>query len=476
MKLILNTLKICSFFLLFTLNSCEDELPNPNNYGVYPMDLKVEPLPNGDYRYSWNKINSSDFISYSLVGSSVDSVPYVLTTDLLPKTSAVLISITDPSITSIIDSTTLPTGNFHVRLFAFLNGRSLSSVNKKLPSIEGIKEFSIESFDFLYSEKKKTLVLFEPIVPSRIDRFSNPFVENTKIYYVNTDALQLSSITTDVTLFRDADLSIWESNIGTNIYVPFSNSFNYEVVNLDTKIKTTLNTFNASVFTFKSPTTNDWWFVTSGFSNINSQAFTFNNVSNSFNSVQPLPFTSTNNNNVYFLRLKNDGHNFLAIKPNIDGANTFRVFDYDILNTGVLQLRQAVASPLKIGITFSKATPFRFTKDDAYFICDAKGVVFSTKNFTKYKTLAEEVPTGDNINYSDFVLNTEGGKIYALRNGVRDKKNRVVDVFTYPDFKLERSIPYKSTPTKLILNSNNMLLVGASPNSSQATMIEKVNF
>jgi hypothetical protein len=476
MKLILNTLKICSFFLLFTLNSCEDELPNPNNYGVYPMDLKVEPLPNGGYRYSWNKINSSDFISYSIVGSSVDSVPYVLTSDLLPKISAVLKSVTDPSITSIIDTTTLPTGNFHIRLFAFLEGRSLSSVNKKLPSIEGIKEFSIESFDFLYSEKKKTLVLFEPIVPSKIDRFSNPFVENTKIYYVNSETLQLSPMTNNVTLFRDADLSIWDSNTGTDIYVPFGNNFNYEVVNLDTKIKSAIGGSNASIFTFKSPTTNVWWFVTSNFSNINSQTFTFINGVNNFNSVQPLPFTTTNNNNAYFLRLKNDGHNFLAIKPNLDGANTFRVFDYDILNDGILLLRKAVASSLKIGITFSKATPFRFTKDDAYFICDAKGLVFSTKDFTKYKTLAEEVPTGDNINYSDFVLNTEGGKIYALRNGIRDKKNRVVDVFTYPDFKLERSIPYKSTPTKLILNSNYMLLVGTSPNSSQATMIEKVNF
>ncbi len=478
MKKILLTLKICFFSLFFITFSCDDDNPNPNNYGVFPMDLKVEPLPNGGYRYSWNKINSSDFITYTLVGSSTDSIPYISTSSQLPPKTAVIQVMTDHNAITFTDTVSLPSGNPYIRLFAFLKGRSLSSINKKLTPIVNLKELSIAPSEFFYSEKKKILVA--------VDIFSaatNFQVSSGNLHFINTDSLHFPIPTSPVSLFQDSEFYIGDLNSGTGIFVPSSNGFGYNFINLDTRAATFVNVINASIFTFNSPTTNSRWVVSSNFLNITSALFpSTNNPISSF--VQPIP-TSINANIIntpYFLRLKNDKRTFLALKPNVDGANTLRVFNYEILNDGKLQLLKAVTPSLKINNTFSKSTPFIFTKDDAYFICDNKGLVFNALDFTKYKTLAEEVPTGDNINYIDFVLNTvqrtplgEGGKIYALRNGVRDKKNRVVDIFTYPDFKHERSIPYKSTPTKLILKSDHILLVGTSPNNSRAIMFEKVN-
>ena len=469
MKKILLTLKICFFSLFFITLSCDDDNPNPSNYGVFPMDLKVEPLSNGGYRYSWNKINSSDFIAYTLVGSSSDSIPYISTATQLPAKTSVIQILTDPNATTFTDTVSLPSGNPYVRLFAFLKGRSLSSINKKLTPIANLKELSIVPNEFFYNEKKKILVAVE--VFGAAPNFQN---STGNLHFINTDSLHFPIPTSSVSFFRDGEFYIGDLNSGTGLFVPTSNGFGFNFINLETRAPTFVSVINASIFTFNSPTTNSWWLVSSNISNIASTPFPFsNNVVST--SVQPIPFTSNIINTPYFLRLKNDKRTFLALKPNVDGANTLRVFNYEILNDGKLQLLKAVTPSLKINSAFSKSTPFIFTKDDAYFICDNKGLVFNALTYTKYKTLAEEVPTGDNINYTDFVLNTEGGKIYALRNGLRDKKNRVVDIFTYPDFKHERSIPYKSTPTKLILKNDHILLVGASPNNSRATMIEKIN-
>jgi hypothetical protein len=472
MKKILHTLKICSLFLLFTVYGCEDENPNPSNYGVYPMDLKVEPLPNGGYRYSWNKINSSDFISYSFVLSSVDTVPYVLKSELLPPTSSVIQVITDPTVTSFTDTTSLPTGNPHVRLFAFLEGRSLSSTNKKLTPIDNLKEISIQPLDLAYSEKKKKLMIFSPSSPS----FTNGSLNNTIINFINSDNLTIINGVTPVTFSRMGEVYVGEFTLGTTLFVPNGNGFNYNLVNLDNPTNLNfLGTNNNSIITFKSSTTNAWWSVTSNISNINTSPAIF--IPNTTSStVQPLPISTATSNSSYFLRMRNDSRTFLALKPNFDGANTMRAFFYEFLNDGKLQLLKTSPTALKTNTTFSKSTPFLFTKDDAYFICDTKGLVFSSTDFSKFKTLAEEAPVGDNINYLDIVRNTEGGKIYALRSGITDKNNRFIDVFSYPNFKHERSIPYKSTPSKVIVNSNHILLVGVSPNNSQATMFEKVFF
>ena len=470
MKKILHTLKICSLFLLFIASRCDDDNPNPSNYGVFPMDLKVEPLPNGGYRYSWNKINSSDFISYTLVISSIDTIPYVLSSSLLPSTTSPIQVITDPNITSFIDVSSLPSDNPHVRLFAFLEGRSLSSTNKKLTPIDNLKELSIQPIEFAYSEKKKKLMIFSPSSPI----FTNGSLNNTLINFINSDNLTLINAL-PVTFSSTGETYIGEFTLGTTLFVPNGNGFNYNLVNLDNPTTLSfLGTNNNSILTFKSSTTNAWWSVTSNISNINTSPAVFLPNTNS-STVQPLPFTTATPNSSYFLRMKNDGRTFLALKPNFDGANTMRAFFYEFLNDGRLQLLKTSPIALKTNTTFSKSTSFTFTKDDAYFICDTKGLIFNANDFSIYKTLAEEVSVGDNITYLQFVLNTEGGKIYALRSGLTNKNNRFVDVFTYPDFKHERSISYKSTPTKLIVNSNYLLLVGVSPNNSRATMIEKIN-
>jgi hypothetical protein len=472
MKKILHTLKICSLFLLFSVSGCDDDNPNPNNYGVYPMDLKVEPLANGGYRYSWNKINSSDFISYTLVLSSTDTVPYVLNPNLLPTTSSPIQVIIDPTITSFTDVSSLPSGNPHVRLFAFLEGRSLSSTNKKLTPIDNLKELNIQPLEFAYSEKKKKLMIFSPSSPN----FTNGSLNNTVINFINSDNLTTTNGVIPVTLTRTGEVYVGEFTLGTTLFVPNGNGFNYNLVNLDNPTNLNfLGTNNNSIITFKSSTTNAWWSVTSNISNINTSPAIF--IPNTTSStVQPLPITTATANNSYLLKMKNDNRTFLALKPNFDGANTMRAFFYEFLNEGKLQLLKTSPPALKTNTTFSKSTPFAFTKDDAYFMFDTKGLVFSSTDFSKFKTLAEEVPVGDNINYLEFVLNTEGNKIYALRSALTDKNNRIIDVFTYPNFKHERSIPYKSTPSKLILNSTHILLVGISPNNSRATMFEKIPF
>jgi hypothetical protein len=71
------------------------------------------------------------------------------------------------------------------------------------------------------------------------------------------------------------------------------------------------------------------------------------------------------------------------------------------------------------------------------------------------------------------VYANDGTRLYAVRNSP-DRSSKLVDVYAYPSFKFERSIAFKSTPTRIFQDGDYLVLIGRSPNNARLTMAERV--
>jgi hypothetical protein len=106
--------------------SCKKEA---DSYSQFPIDLSLVDAANG-VQLNWSKVNTSDFIDYQLVKSTVDTVPDFRFLSLNPK-AFVFARINDLKKTSFFDdqSNIIRTEKTYYRLFVRLEGRVLSSPN-----------------------------------------------------------------------------------------------------------------------------------------------------------------------------------------------------------------------------------------------------------------------------------------------------------------------------------------------------------
>jgi hypothetical protein len=119
-------LRFSVFFALPFSLSCKKE--TVVDYKPFPLELTITDVAGGA-KLSWSKVETSDFVEYTLVRSTGDSIPdlNLITTNPL---ASVVTRATDAKLTSFVDTRVLQQPvRTYFRVFARLNGRTLSSRN-----------------------------------------------------------------------------------------------------------------------------------------------------------------------------------------------------------------------------------------------------------------------------------------------------------------------------------------------------------
>ncbi len=457
MKKLLYTFIILSLSI-FTF-SCKDPVIGPTNYSAFPMDLKVEKLSGNKVKYKWNAVNTSDFISYIIVKSTKDSVPYFSRPDFvesLANNISVVTSISESKTNEFIDSINVVIGESSFRIFAFLEDRSLSSINVKFKGFDNMTEILGATDDVVFAEKLNTLAM------------ANSRNFGVSLFNVLTTQITLkpNNFFPSNSFMNDLDLSFIESNLGSEFFLPTQFN-NYGIFNFN-NISNPLTVFvprNASAISHF----NNSWILFSNSNGITSRPR--NNIPN-FNANEDFSFFFTFNKipaTPVFLKKMNKNKGFYAI--NTEGGNAI-ISTFNMGDNGRFSLNKNFRTfPIK-GMT--KARPFKFSNDDAQFVMDNNGTVIDTLTFQVRKKLAEEVPTSDIIRYSDYQFSSLGTEIYALRVASKNPSERLIDVFKFPECTYVKSIPFYSAPSRFFLSNNNLILVGTSPTDNRFSIIENI--
>ncbi len=119
-------LRFSTFLLLVFSFSCKKE--TPPDYARFPVELTTTDVLNG-VKLTWTKVETSDFIDYTIVRSTGDSIPELSQLAANPL-AFVITRIADPRVTTFTDirNTSVAVRSFY-RVFARLNGRNVSSKN-----------------------------------------------------------------------------------------------------------------------------------------------------------------------------------------------------------------------------------------------------------------------------------------------------------------------------------------------------------
>jgi hypothetical protein len=441
-----NFILLLIVFMSFFTCTKEAEI---NNYSKYPIDLKVEQLPNGGIKYSWNAINTSDFKEYWIVRNSVDSVPYLSKNDpvfLSNLQNIVIAKITDATQTEIIDTVTLLGGKTFVRIFAFLENRSLSSLNKEVKGFDNLIEVN-KNIDNIILDKRNNLFCaldgksnlissLDPYIFSTIKTFSSPLDLSKEIY-------------------------LDESTNITQLYVPVFDA-SYSVFNLSN-----LNFLSGDNFvipTLSMLVCRNSFIVAAGTKN----DLRSKNKSNSF--FLPFPnfvlLKSLNKLNISPLLRWNSINNEVLALTVSDSTSILNVVS--LASDGALSLKSNL--PLKLKSKSALTTNFMLTPNNSFILLDEQGIIIETNTLEIKGTLAAKVKL-NNVRYLGFTFSTDEKFVYALRDGNVSTEKKI-DVFDYPTFDYVKSMSYKSKPKKIFFHDNMLKLIGESPNNVNFTMIE----
>ena len=121
-----HSLYILAFASLVFSFSCKKEAQT--TYARFPVELTTQDVLNG-VKLSWTKVETSDFVDYTIVRSTGDSIPELAQLATNPL-ALVITRITDPKVTTFTDirNTSIIPRSYY-RVFARLNGRNVSSKN-----------------------------------------------------------------------------------------------------------------------------------------------------------------------------------------------------------------------------------------------------------------------------------------------------------------------------------------------------------
>ncbi len=119
-------LHLSAFTLLVFSFSCKKEAST--TYVRFPVELTATDVVNG-VKLTWTKIETTDFVDYTIVRSTGDSIPEL--SQLVANPSAFIVTrITDAKVTTFTDLRNTPIAvRTTYRVFARLNGRNVSSRN-----------------------------------------------------------------------------------------------------------------------------------------------------------------------------------------------------------------------------------------------------------------------------------------------------------------------------------------------------------
>jgi hypothetical protein len=440
------------FMVLLSLSflACEKS-EDVKNYSKYPIDFNVEQLPNGSYKYSWTAINTSDFKEYWIVRNNGSEVPFINDNDpilLSSSQSIVIAKITDASQTEIIDTVTLLAGKTFVRIFAFLENRSLSSLNKEVKGLDNIIEINKDIDNIILDKKNNLFCAFD----GKSNQILSLEPNNFKIIKTTSSTMDLSK-----------EIYFDESTNISKLYVPIFNG-NYSIIDLPN-----LNFVSGDNFflpTISMLICRNTFIVVAGLKN----DLLSKNKSNLF--VQfpnTIALKSLNKLNLIPLLRWNPTNNEVLALTVSDSTSILNVVNFS--SNGAFSLKSNL--PLKLKSKTALSTNFILTPNNSFIILDEEGIIIESSNLENKGTLAERAKLKD-LKYLSFSFSTDEKFLYALRDANRNSEKKI-DVFNYPTFEYVKSISYKSKPQKLFYHDNKLKLAGESPNNSDFTMFEIIN-
>jgi hypothetical protein len=444
---LLSYLFIC--LLSFNFLACSKEVVK--SYSTFPIDINVEQLSNGFYKFSWTGINTSDFKEYWIIRRINDTVPFINANNvelLRNSESMVIAKINDANNTTFIDTLKLFGGKSFVRVFAFLENRALSSVNKELNGLDNIFEKNRNSDNITFDKGSNLFYSFD----SKLKQLSsiNAFTFNSeKASFTNFDIRK--------------ELYFFENKIFMQLYIP--NVFNaYDIIVLpNLNIVSADNFFSQSISMIIG---RDSFVVTSGLNNTlisKDRVKFFINFPNTIfikqlNKLNPPPI----------LRWNKSDNEVLSLTVS-DSAAILNVVS--LASNGTLTFKMNLSLNLKSKKALT--TPFFLTPKNSYILLDEQGLILESKTLANKGTLSDRTKVKD-IKYIDFAFSTDEKFVCALRES-KQTSDKKIDIFDYPSFDYVKSISFKSNPKRMFYHDNKLKLVGESPNNVDFTMYEVIN-
>jgi hypothetical protein len=465
----MKNLNIRAFFLsILGTISCfigcvRTDPPAPENYLKYPLEVKGTELPNGSFRLSWNAIKSADFVEYQVIKNTGDTVPYIEGDAInqlnrIGKNIELARRISDADSTFFVDSFSVPVNKTFLRVFAVLKGRNLSSKNVEMAIKTDAKELDLAPDDVLYIPEEKKLVIADPDL-------TNFFNTKLGIFDIATNISSINSSNPTANFFFNvtAEMTYGRFNGVTEIYFVNGSQINIRnITNLNLSSNVFTNSNNEAIFYEK--TANFFFSISPQPATIrlyNRSGLAFNSTANPL-ATTSFEFTSNpqnqfvfrgapNNKEVITVSTTNNIDHLLWLKFDADGRNLVRVSNINLTPTNVTK------------------RPFAIAPDNKNFITNGRGLIFS-RNLALTDSLKLPNPSS---RYVDMVFSNDGTHLYAIRRAT-EQKERVIDVYAYPNYTFERSIPFRSIPSRVFQEADFLILVGISPNNLLRTMIEKI--
>ena len=437
-------------FLLFA-GCLRDTPPIPDNYQAYPLSITADELPNGSFRLRWNAIKSVDFIEYQVIRNVGDSVPYI------PNNKVVLSSIntnleiikriSDADSTIFIDEVTIPTAKTYLRVFAVLKDRNLSSRNVEMPLKTTFKEFTFTATDVLFVPEDKRLAL--------INQPQGQF----GVYHTDLNTLTTTQ-PFNIFIGQNVEMNYGRFNNATEIYIP--NSAQLVVKNFN-NINSTSSFFTSSVVeSVLFDKTNNLLLT------VGSQPTFVRSLLRSGTSISNISFTSFSTIKLqtsYALRTANLNQEAIAVSVTNGNADLIWL-KYNPDGTFIRSLKN-VNTTLPI-----TKRPFVVAPDNQFFITGNKGLIFGRDMAVSDSLKVRTAQT----RYVDMIFSDDKTRLLALRSGTSSVNEKLIDVYKYPSFDFERSISFRSNPTRFFQDGTSLLLVGVSPNNARNMMVERVAF
>jgi hypothetical protein len=453
-----SVISLLIFLLSLNFLSCGKE--EVKNYNKYPIDLKVEQLPNGGYKFAWTSINTSDFKEYWIVRNSGDSVPFLNENNPnILENSTIIAKINNANDTEFVDTTSVFAGKTFVRVFAFLENRSLSSPNKEIKGADNVVETKGNSERIIMDRKNGVFYSFD--LNSRsisiIDIFSLKVKNST---FSNLD------FTKEIYLYEPENNPLVKSQL----YVPeFQGS--YTIISTPDLINSRFNT-NLSVNAKSVAVCRDKFIVFESdvFSTDFNKFIASKDKDNFFITIiNAATLQVLRSKQTFVFRWLKNQNQILALS---EADSLSSLISLSIGANGIFT-NDRKTLPLKLVTSNVNDVPFLITPSELFCIIGNQGQIVDATTLKSVTILSSKVKL-TNGRYLDFTFSTDEKFVYALREGNLSSEKKI-DVFDYATFSFVKSIPYKSKPKKIFYHDNKLKLAGESPNNANLTMFEVIN-
>lgn len=431
-------LRFSAFSLLVFSFSCKKE--TQPDYARFPVELTTVDVING-VKLSWTKVETSDFVDYTIVRSTGDSIPEL--NQLAANPSAFVVArIGDAKLTTFTDirNTSVATRTFY-RVFARLSGRNVSSKNVLINA--DIVDLGTGFTEIIGNNSKDKPRFY----------MSGSF-SNSILAYDATDSRIVAINTTSLT--ANMRLAVASKN-GVNEEVAAYTTGTSSISFFDAE---TLKSTGTLALTGGSPIvasigTVDGFFIfvtSETTNNIKIVNLTTHTVSQATISFTVTLFSGC-------VLTKNPASRELFLRdPNQSSSRICRI-EYNaqgqILDGGLLGF---------VNILFMQTPVLRVSAGGDLFMV-------SSTIFNRSLQAKASFSTSAGGSYADFYFSAAGNKIYALTFGSSIASN--IDEYDATSFKFTQSIPTKVAGLRCF-TTENALIIFSNGNSTGRTNVQKI--